>query len=229
MRPAFCRPMRIPTVVVVCCVAIGACDRERAKSPEELLAEDTTLALDLARASDALDDGDPDTAMALVDGDAPAPAPPEPHIEFSTPDPGAAPPPAAARPNPSANDNPATPAVNANPPRRIVAASAPGCSSPATDDQRRCLLALLARYDVELNTAYRELIARMRSDAGTAAGEPDPASVGDLRTAQRGWLVYRDRECRRRTRTREGELWGPVRARCLGELSDARARELRAM
>ena len=223
---------RIAITVALCwCAALSGCERDGGKSPEELLAEDTTLAIDLASASDALADGAPDTTIGLVDADAPvtnSPAAPEPHIEFTSPDPGASS--AQTRGNVGASNAPPPPRTTAaDQPRRVVPASAPGCSSPTTDDQRRCLLALLARYDMELNSAYRELIRRMRSDAGVAAGAPDPATVRDLRAAQRSWLVYRDRECRRRTRSREGELWGPVRAQCLGELSDARARELRAM
>lgn len=235
MARAFYPPMRIPIAVALCwCAAVSGCERE--KSPEELLTEDTTLAMDLARANDALDSGDPDTLIALVDDDAPltdAPRTPEPHIEPATPDPGVARPTAEPRTStpPARVSPPPRPTVPASPPTgsRVIPASAPGCNSPTTADQRRCLLELLARYDVGLNAAYRDLIRRMRRDAGADAGEPDPASVRELRAAQRSWLVYRDRECRRRTRSREGQLWGPVRAQCLGQLSDARAAELRSM
>ena len=47
-----------------------------------------------------------------------------------------------------------------------------------------------------------------------------------LRAAQRSWLVYRDEECRKRTRAEEGPLWAPVRAKCLAEYSELRTREL---
>lgn len=117
---------------------LSACDRDRRKTPEEMLDADIALAADLARANDVLGEGEPDTLIGLIDDEPP-------------------------------------PRVVAPPP------SAPGCTSPATADQRDCLLSLLARYDVELNRAYRGLIQRMRSDAGTGAGEPDPASVDQLR------------------------------------------------
>ncbi|HKH92098.1 MAG TPA: lysozyme inhibitor LprI family protein, partial [Gemmatimonadaceae bacterium] len=50
--------------------------------------------------------------------------------------------------------------------------------------------------------------------------------VQRLRAAQRSWLVYRDDECRKRTRPREGPLWAPIRAQCLAEYSALRLREL---
>ena len=197
-------------------LAASGCDREREKTPEELLDADIALASDLARASDALDDGS-DPPIGLTDDDSPPP-----DMEAQAPDPG---------PRRSPAQPPDVPGVVAAPPRETPrpSASGPGCSSPTTADQRRCLLALLAQYDAGLNGAYRELIQRLRSEAGAGPGDSDPASVERLRAAQRSWLVYRDRECRRRTRSREGDLWAPIRARCLGELSDARARELRAM
>ncbi|MGI8619747.1 MAG: lysozyme inhibitor LprI family protein [Gemmatimonadaceae bacterium] len=229
--------MRRPAVVacVLFLVVLG-CSRDSGKTPDELLAEDTTLAIDLARANDALDYGEPDTSIGLTD-DAPPLIPdqdPAPRTASSESDArnsrdadlrAAAPPRAESAPR---RPPPAPPAQQQPAPVR-VAASAEGCASPAVADQRRCLLSLLSQYDVSLNSAYRDVIQRMRRNAGVAAGEPDPASVRELRAAQRSWLVYRDQECRRRTRSREGELWAPVRARCLGELSDVRAAVLRAM
>jgi uncharacterized protein YecT (DUF1311 family) len=102
----------------------------------------------------------------------------------------------------------------------------PACASPASADQRRCLLAYLARSDVTLDRNYQAQIARLRQEAGTVAGAPEPETVQRLRTAQRAWLVYRDTECRNRNRGQEGALWAPVRARCLAEFSRQRAAEL---
>jgi uncharacterized protein YecT (DUF1311 family) len=106
----------------------------------------------------------------------------------------------------------------------------PSCASPAGDDQQRCLMGYLAKSDALLDRYYQALILRLKSEAGTKDGAKssaeEPPSVQRLRTAQRAWLVYRDDECRRRTKPREGPLWAPVRAQCLAEYSALRAREL---
>ncbi len=102
----------------------------------------------------------------------------------------------------------------------------PSCASPALDDQRRCLLGYLARSDAELDRNYQALIGQLKSEARAGKGGPEPPAVQRLRTAQRSWLVYRDEECRKRTRVAEGPLWAPVRAKCLAEYSALRAREL---
>ncbi len=100
------------------------------------------------------------------------------------------------------------------------------CSSPTAPNQRRCLMMHLARSDVGLDRSYQALIADMKREAGTAPGAREPESVQQLRAAQRAWLVYRDTECRRRNRGKEGPLWAPVRAQCLAEFSGARTEEL---
>lgn len=102
----------------------------------------------------------------------------------------------------------------------------PSCASPARDDQQRCLLGYLAKSDVVLDRYYQALILRLKAEAGWTSTKVEPASVQRLRTAQRAWLVYRDDECRKRTRATEGPLWAPVRAQCLAEYSALRAREL---
>ena len=106
-----------------------------------------------------------------------------------------------------------------------IASDAP-CASPATTDQRRCLMMHLARSDVALDRTYQSLIAEMKRQEGTAPGTREPESVRQLRVAQRAWLVYRDTECRQRNRGQEGPLWAPVRAACLAEFSGAREEEL---
>jgi uncharacterized protein YecT (DUF1311 family) len=100
------------------------------------------------------------------------------------------------------------------------------CASPVPADQRRCLMVRLARSDVSLDRTYQALIADLKREAGAPPGAPEPASVQELRRAQRAWLVYRDTECRRRNRDKEGVLWAPLRAQCLGEFSGLRAEEL---
>jgi uncharacterized protein YecT (DUF1311 family) len=100
------------------------------------------------------------------------------------------------------------------------------CASPAAGDQRRCLMAHLARSDVSLDRTYQALVTDLKRQAGTSSGNAEPVSVQDLRRAQRAWLVYRDTECRRRNRGKEGALWAPVRAQCLAEFSGVREAEL---
>ena len=102
----------------------------------------------------------------------------------------------------------------------------PSCASPAREDQQRCLSGYLAKSDLVLDRYYQALILRLKSEAGTKSRAPDPPAVRRLRDAQRKWLVYRDDECRKRTRPLEGPLWAPVRAKCLAEYSSLRAREL---
>lgn len=102
----------------------------------------------------------------------------------------------------------------------------PSCASPARDDQQRCLMGYLAKSDALLDRYYQALILRLKSEAGVKSSTEEPPAVQRLRNAQRAWLVYRDDECRRRTKPREGPLWAPVRAQCLAEYSSLRAREL---
>ncbi len=119
---------------------------------------------------------------------------------------------------PETPDAPETPAV-----RRSGNAA---CNSPSLADQQTCVRATLASTDMRLNRIYRALITEMRRREGVGNGDKDPPSVQRLRVAQRSWLVYRDTECRRRGRGREGRLWAPPRVRCLGEFSRRRSTEL---
>jgi uncharacterized protein YecT (DUF1311 family) len=84
----------------------------------------------------------------------------------------------------------------------------------------------IAASDARLNRIYRALITEMRRQEGVPGGAKDPPSVQRLRVAQRAWVVYRDTECRKRGRGKEGALWARPRARCLGEFAGRRANEL---
>jgi len=117
----------------------------------------------------------------------------------------------------------ALPVPVATGPRKTGAAA---CNSPALDDQTECVRASLASADMRLNRIYRALITEMRRQERLRPGQRDAASVQRLRVAQRAWLVYRDTECRRRGRGREGRLWARPRVRCLGQFSVRRANEL---
>ncbi|MEJ7760639.1 MAG: lysozyme inhibitor LprI family protein [Gemmatimonadaceae bacterium] len=119
---------------------------------------------------------------------------------------------------PETADAPEAPAV-----RRSGTAA---CNSPSLADQQTCVRASLASTDMRLNRIYRALITEMRRREGVGNGDKDPPSVQRLRVGQRSWLVYRDTECRRRGRGREGRLWAPPRVRCLGEFSRRRSTEL---
>lgn len=77
-----------------------------------------------------------------------------------------------------------------------------------------------------MNRTYRALITEMRLQEGAKGSAKDPASVQRLRIAQRAWLVYRDNECRKQSRSREGARWARPRVRCLGQFANRRANEL---
>lgn len=100
------------------------------------------------------------------------------------------------------------------------------CSSPTAENQSECIRVSIASVDARLNRIYRALITEMRRQESVAPGANDPPSVQKLRISQRTWLVYRDSECRKRGRGKEGALWARPRARCLGEFSARRANEL---
>jgi uncharacterized protein YecT (DUF1311 family) len=150
-----------------------------------------------------------------------AATPPASPPPATAPAPEAAPPPApspAPAPAPSATATP-TPAAP-----RLTGTRA--CTSPTLENQNTCVRVLLADADMRLNRTYRALITEMRRQEGARGGDKDPPSVERLRVAQRAWVVYRDTECRRRGRGREGALWARPRVRCLAEFSRRRANEL---
>ncbi len=127
-------------------------------------------------------------------------------------------------PAPAAPRRENTPATATPRPARRTGTSA--CGSPIREDQSECVRVTLASTDMRLNRIYRALITEMRLREGVRGGQKDPPSVQRLRVAQRAWLVYRDTECRRRGRGREGALWARPRVRCLGQFSVRRANEL---
>lgn len=101
------------------------------------------------------------------------------------------------------------------------------CDSPRARDQHRCLKGLIAVSDAGLDRTYQQLIATISSRADVTGDRREArASVRRLRAAERQWLDYRDKECRRQTYETEGKLWARTRAKCLGEFSARRAAEL---
>lgn len=216
------------------CALLGivACDGGRASKTSDDIAADSALAADLALANrdtllvDSIGayrpagerNESPTDDTALVDADLAV----EPTRRPTASRPAPALPPPAARTaeseRPETPDAPETPAV-----RRSGTAA---CNSPSLADQQTCVRATLASTDMRLNRIYRALITEMRRREGVGNGDKDPPSVQRLRVAQRSWLVYRDTECRRRGRGREGRLWAQPRVRCLGEFSRRRSTEL---
>ena len=136
--------------------------------------------------------------------------------------------PAPASPSPATVTRPAATKTAAAPPpaaaKKLTGTRA--CTSSTNENQSECIRVLLAAADARLNRTYRALIAEMRRQENVAPGAKDPPSVQKLRIAQRSWLVYRDNECRKQGKGKEGALWARPRARCLGEFAARRQNEL---
>lgn len=150
---------------------------------------------------------------------APVPASPAQPTVVATAPPAAAP---VAPPVTAPATAPA--AAPAKPAARLTGTRA--CSSPLPENQSECVRVTLAATDMRLNRIYRALITEIRRQEKVAPGAKDPPSVARLRVSQRSWMVYRDAECRKRGRRREGALWARPRVKCLGEFSVRRANEL---
>jgi uncharacterized protein YecT (DUF1311 family) len=214
-------------------VVAAACGRESPARTRADIAADSALAADLALANrdtllvDSIGAGRrPDTipaesthAAASQPKAKPVTAPPQPAVAPQTAAKSAPPPPPPAAPA-RAVTRPVSP------PRATARRSGDRCKSPAQADQEACLRSRLAASDMRMNRVYRALITEMRRQEGVKPGAKDPPSVDRLRTAQRSWLVYRDTECRRLGRDKEGALWAIPRSQCLGNFSEQRANEL---
>lgn len=137
--------------------------------------------------------------------------------------------PSAAEPTkpgatPATSANPTTTATPKPPAPRLSGIRA--CSSPTPENQSECIRVSIATSDARLNRIYRALITEMRRQEKVPPSAKDPPSVQRLRVAQRQWVVYRDNQCRKRGRGKEGALWARPRARCLAEFASRRANEL---
>jgi uncharacterized protein YecT (DUF1311 family) len=229
-----CRHWGSAAIIAIAMLAQTGCDSGTPSRTADEFAADSALAADLALAnrdtllvdsigayrepSAAEQDTSPAAQVPPVAADsalmrnAAAPAQPKPVVTAPV-----APAPATAAPAIS-NTTPKPPAP------RLTGTRA--CRSPTTENQSECMRVLIATADARLNRIYRALITEMRRQEGVSSTAKDPPSVQRLRVAQRAWLVYRDTECRRRGRGKEGALWARPRARCLGEFSVRRANEL---
>lgn len=228
-------------LALAACFMIG-CDAGTPSKTADEFASDSALAADLALANrdtllvdsigayrevDAAERDSNGTAVVTprdtIDGRDAAPRPTA-SAKVVAP---AAPPVAAPAPVKTAPASP--PPVVAE---KKAAAPAPrltgirACSSPTAENQTECLRVSLASADARLNRIYRALITEMRRQENVAPGAKDPPSVQRLRVSQRSWVVYRDAECRKRGRKKEGALWARPRARCLGEFAGRRSNEL---
>lgn len=227
--------VRAATLAALTLLVIGCDSGGPSRTPDELAA-DSALAADLALANrdtllvDSIGEYRPPDAAerdtltdtTLVAPTAPAtagdgkPSVARPGTQAPIPAPTSPPP----RANTAATPTPAPP--RAAP--RLTGTRA--CSSPTAENQSECMRAQLAAVDSRVNRIYRALITEIRRQENVRPGAKDPPSVQRLRVSQRAWLVYRDNECRRRGRGKEGALWARPRARCLGEFAGRRANEL---
>lgn len=201
-------------------ILLTACGRAEENDPAPI-AQDTMLLHDLAQANRNTAAVDMDTTIPVVVRSRPdsgsevvavgggtgnasqilTPSGSEPRIA----------PPRRARDAPAPSNVPTD--GNLNP------ASGDPCDSPAADDQRTCLNRSIARADVNLNRVYQELTSQARLSGGSELEER-------FRAQQRAWVMLRDEECRRQTRSQEGQLWARVRARCLADYSSRRTADL---
>lgn len=225
-----------------------ACDGGSPSKTSDDIAADSALAADLALANrDTLvvdsigayrspDAAERDAGIDPTLSDAGAssepaettPAPSEPSRPVALPAaPGAAPPAApAVEPTASTSSPGSSTSGTTTPASAPTFKGARACSAPGLANQSECVRVTLAATDMRMNRIYRALITEMRRQEKVAPGSKDPPSVQRLRVSQRSWLVYRDSECRRRGRGREGALWARPRVRCLGQFSVRRANAL---
>jgi uncharacterized protein YecT (DUF1311 family) len=202
-------------------IPLISCEQSEKKDPLPVV-QDTMLLHDLAQANRNTAATDIDTTIPVVvrsrtdaNGDglvdvAGGPAPNQGQILTPSGSQPRIAPPRRARDAPTPMNAPTT---------NVRPAIGDPCDSPAAEDQRTCLNRAIARSDVDLNRVYQELIAQARLSGGSELEER-------FRQQQRAWIRTRDEECRARTRSQEGELWAPVRGRCLGDYSARRTAEL---
>lgn len=176
------RPILMRTTIILSAIAglllATACSRGSEDTKNDALKKDTALASDLrdiavdtsAYAATA------DVAMAnLPDSALDRPAGPVRMRTVATTK-GAPPKPVPA------------PAAPSRAPRSPANTTSEPCDSPATADQRRCLMAYLARSDVGLDRTYQSLIAEMKQRAGRARAAPSRMrSSGCARRNAPGW------------------------------------------
>jgi uncharacterized protein YecT (DUF1311 family) len=133
-------------------------------------------------------------------------------------------PPDQRRHEPGTSTTPAVTMPNA----RSAADSAAGdvCASSVAADQRSCLKSAIQRGDAPVSRVYKQLIAALRAQAGAEEGDPDPASVMEVREAQTKWLDDRDTAC---AQVGAGTMYAKVRAQCYADRAAKRVKELQEL
>ena len=224
----FNRAISVPVSVFVIPILLLACEGSEKKAPVPVV-QDTMLLHDLAQANRNTAPTDMDTTIPVVvrsrtdsenDGLVAVAGGPSNAGQILTPSGTQARTPGANEPRIApprrARDAPAPTTL---PTSNVSPAIGDPCESRAAEDQRTCLNRAIARSDLNLNRVYQELIAQARLSGGSELEER-------FRVQQRAWIRTRDEECRARTRSEEGELWAPMRGRCLGDYSARRTAEL---
>ena len=97
------------------------------------------------------------------------------------------------------------------------------CGSPIGSDQSQCLTTAIEKADRGVTSSYQRLIDALRRQAGVAAGDPDPASVEDLRAAQHRWQQDREDACRS---AGSGAFYAKERGTCFADRAADRKAEL---
>ncbi len=102
----------------------------------------------------------------------------------------------------------------------LPALAAEDCSRLATQlEMNACSGRNLEAADAALNDAYRRIVARLAQDA---------AATGQLRTAQRAWIAFRDAECAFAASSVEGgSIYPMISSDCLRAATEARTAALR--
>ncbi|WP_367717167.1 lysozyme inhibitor LprI family protein [Nitratireductor sp. GISD-1A_MAKvit] len=100
-----------------------------------------------------------------------------------------------------------------------AAAQEPDCGSPQTQlDMTQCASEDYRIADAELNARYGAVMRRYESNE---------EGRRMLQDAQRAWIRFRDAECALATLSvRGGSIEPMIRAQCLQELTETRARQL---
>ena len=122
---------------------------------------------------------------------------------------------------------PEKPAAPATPPPTKDVLPSGRCRIATSADQTACLTAYIAAGDGEMDGAFESLVTELRRAAGTAPGQPDPASVDRVRVEHRAWLSVRNAECPREPGRGAGSFWAKATAACFNEMAAARTAELR--